>query len=525
MPTVYRHPRIHTGVPGKPAAQAVAVDHGLVTAVGDEASVRRAAGPAVDLVDLPGEAVVPGLYDAHIHTAGLALARASVDLREETSLADVLARVERFAGRLPPGAWLLGGWWNVNRWGSPDDPDRRSLDRVCPDRPVALASVDSHTVWANSVALHRSGITAATPDPQGGQIVRDADGEPTGILRESAARPVREAAGRAQTDLRDGLLAVQDELLSFGLTSIHDIDGEDARAAYQEMHAAGELGIRVHKAIPASDLSLAIELGWHTGAGDDWLSTGPVKLFADGALGSRTAHLSEPYAGEPDNTGIEVTSHADLVRLTAAANGAGICVATHAIGDEANRLVLDAYQQVRAERPDLLCRNRIEHAQHVQLADLARVARLGVVASMQPEHCLSDLDLVDRLLPGRALASYAWRSMLDHGVPLAFGSDAPVEPASPFLALAAAVGRTRRDGTPYGGWQPRERVSPAEALRAHTWGSAYAAGQESGKGVLAAGYLADLVALDRDPLAVGPEQLRETQVLVTVVGGVVRWQA
>lgn len=524
MQLVYRHPRIHTGIPGSQPIQALAVEAGVLTAVGDEASVRRAVGGSAEVVDLPGEAVVPGLYDAHIHTGAMALARRSVDLRDAADLAESVRRVAEFAQRLPSGAWVLGGWWNSNTWDEAAQPDRYALDEVCGDRPVALSSIDSHTMWVSSAVLQRVGITAATPDPPGGQIVRDREGEPTGILRESATHRVRQASAEQETDLVAELHVVQDELLSLGLTSIHDIDGEDVREAYLRLHESGELGIRVHKAIRVEALDLAIEQGRRTGDGDDWLSTGPLKLFSDGALGSRSCHMSAPFAGAGDNAGIEVTVLADLVRHSARANRAGLAVATHAIGDLANHLVLDAYERVRDDVPQLPgLRNRIEHAQHLRADDIPRMARLGVVASMQPTHCRSDIDLVQRLLAGRDLASYAWRSMLDHAVPLAFGSDAPVESANPFHALAAAVERTRADGTPTGGWQPQERITIAEALRAHTLGSAFAAGQENRKGLLAPGMLADFVALDRDPLEIATSDVRETAVLCTVVGGVIRW--
>jgi predicted amidohydrolase YtcJ len=516
---VYRNAAIHTGDGGSPPAQAMAVDDERLLAVGTEAEVREAAGPGAELIDLEGAAVLPGLYDAHIHTAQYAQSLDAVDLRDVRSLDDALARVAARAARLRPGAWLFGGRWNSNTWDPPAQPDRYALDSVCPELPVALPSVDGHTVWANSAALRLAGIDAGTPDPVGGEIVRDTSGEPTGILRESASYPLRDLM--VSPDLRDQLRAAQEELLSLGLTSVHDIDGEDCRAAYRRLHAAGELKLRVHKAIPMDHLDAAIAEGRRTGQGDDWFRTGPVKIFSDGALGSRTCHMSRPFAGEQGNTGIAVTPYDELVKLFGRAADAGIAVATHAIGDQANRLVIDAYEAIGRTAG---LRHRIEHAQHLRPGDLTRMAGLGVVASMQPVHCTSDIDLVDSLLAGHELASYAWRGMLNAGVPLAFGSDAPVEHPNPFAALYAAVTRTRPDGTPAGGWQPGQRLSMAEAITAHTLGAAYAAGEEDHKGVLAPGRLADFIAVDTDPYREPADAVPRTRVLTTVVGGEVRWR-
>ncbi|WP_433217115.1 amidohydrolase [Microtetraspora malaysiensis] len=516
---VYRNAAIRTGEAGAPPAQAMAVDGEMLIAVGTEAEVRAAAGPSAELIDLDGAAVLPGLYDAHIHTAQYAQSLGAVDLRDVRSLDEALAMVAAHAARLRPGAWLFGGRWNSNTWNPPAQPDRYALDSVCPDLPVALPSVDGHTVWANSAALRLAGIDASTPDPVGGEIVRDANGEPTGILRESASYPLRNLMVSA--DLRDLLRTAQDELLGLGLTSVHDIDGEDCRDAYLALRDAGELKLRVHKAIPMIHLEKAIAEGRRTGQGDDWVRTGPVKIFSDGALGSHTCHMSESFADDHGNTGIAVTPYEELVALFSRAAGAGIAVATHAIGDQANHLVLDAYEALGAT-PGL--RHRIEHAQHLRPDDLSRMARLGVVASMQPVHCTSDIDLVDSLLAGHELASYAWRGMLNVGVALAFGSDAPVEHPNPFAALYAAVTRTRTDGTPAGGWQPEQRLSMAEAVTAHTLGAAYAAGEEDRKGLLTPGRLADFIAVDTDPYLESPEAVLRTEVLTTVVGGEVRWR-
>ncbi|NUT32330.1 MAG: amidohydrolase, partial [Hamadaea sp.] len=513
---VFRNAVIHTGDQGRPAVQALAVRDGTVLAAGSEADVRAVTGPGADLVDLDGAAVIPGLYDAHIHTAHYAHGLTTVDLAGTRSLAEALDRIAAHAARLRPGEWLLGGRWNSNVWDPPIQPDRHALDAVCPDNPVALPTVDGHTTWVNSAALQLAGIDASTADPIGGHIVHDDAGRPTGILRETAAHPLRRFT--AIDDLGRLLRAGQERLLALGITSVHDIDGEDCRSAYLGMHADGDLKLRVHKAIRLEHLDAAIAEGRRTGEGDDWVRTGPLKVFSDGALGSHTCHTSKPMTG--GDRGIAVVPYDEMVQLFRKAAGAGIAVATHAIGDQANHLVLDAYEAL-GPTPGL--RHRIEHAQHLQPRDVPRMARLGVVASMQPVHCTSDIDLVDSLLAGHDVASYAWRDLLDAGVALAFGSDAPVEDPNPFAALFAATTRTRPDGSPTGGWQPEQRITMAEAIRAHTVGAAYAAGEEDRKGMLTPGMLADFIAIDTDPYAESPDAVLRTQVLSTVVGGEVRW--
>jgi predicted amidohydrolase YtcJ len=515
---VYRGARIYSGGRGAPA-QAMAVRAGRVVAIGTEADVRDAVGGPTELVDLDGACVVPGFYDAHIHTVGVTRSRSAVDLRGAGSLAEALDRITGFLPRLTPAAWLVGGRWDSNRWADPVQPDRRDLDAVCPDRPAFLQTVDGHTAWVNSAALGVGGIDRDTADPIGGQIVRDAAGEPTGILREAAQDELRALAGASDArDLAEQLGATQDYLLAKGLTSVHDIDGEDARAAYLKLRDQGRLKLRVHKAIPVTALESAIAEGRHTGDGDDWVRTGPVKIFGDGSLGSRTCHVGQPFPN--GSRGIAVTPQDELRRLVWRATAAGIAVATHAIGDQAAHLVLDAYQEVAGTHR---LRLRMEHAQHLQPGDLPRMSRLGVVASMQPTHCTSDIELVERLLGDRPVASYAWRSMLDAGVPLAFGSDAPVEEPDPLLGLYAAVSRTRPDGTPPGGWQPEQRLGVHEALRAYTIGAAYAAGEDRDKGALTPGRLADFVLLDTDLMRCDVSEIPRATVLLSAVGGEIRW--
>ncbi|MFB6610128.1 amidohydrolase [Agromyces sp. NPDC056379] len=523
--TLFRHARFHTFTGSETPVEAVLSVDGVIVASGGDVDVRALARAGTTEVDLEGRAVVPGFVDAHIHSASYARERHALDLRGARSLEEALEGIRAHAQRLPKGQWIFAGRWDSNTWDVPVQPDRHSLDRVCPDRPVALPSVDGHTIWANSAALAVIGYDASTPDPIGGEIVRDDRGEPTGILRESARYPLRELMGSPLAgELIDQLRSSQEHLLSLGLTGLHDIDGEDARSAYLELAARGELKLRIHKAITADHLDAAIEEGRFTGDGDDWFQTGPVKFFSDGALGSHTSHMGEDFAGQSGNHGIEVIPYPELRELVRRATAARIAVATHAIGDQANHLVLNAYEEVAALSRAAGLRHRIEHAQHIRWDDVPRFAALEVIPSLQPTHCTSDIPLSESLLAGRSLANYAWRSLADAGAHLAYGSDAPIEDPNPLHGIHAAVTRQNAVGSPAGGWEPEQRISVREALAAHSAGGAYAANREHRQGRLAPGQLADFVALERDPFDIEPESLRDLRVMTTVVGGDVRFQ-
>lgn len=517
-----------TGAADQRFVTGLLVENGRITAIGDSVELAATHHPS-DVVDLPGALVLPGMHDAHIHTAGLARSLAAVDLRDARSLPDALDRVARHAASLPPGSWIFGGRWDSNKWDKPVQPTSVDLDNVSGDHPIALSSIDGHTMWANSEAMRRAGIDAGWPDPPGGMAVRDRHGNPTGILRESAQDPIGEiAAGPEAGDLGEMLLAAQTLLLSVGLTTVTDLNGEEALAAYLALHQAGELAIRVVKGIPIEALQAAIAEGRHTGDGDDWLRTGPVKLFSDGALGSRTCHMSRGFADDTSNFGMAVLTAQELYDAAHAAVTAGIAVATHAIGDQANHVVLDVYERIRRDTGTTLPLS-IEHTQFLQPGDVARLRQWDVTASMQPTHCTSDIDLVRALLPDHDLVAYGWRSVLDSGADLAFGSDAPVEEANPFHGIHAAVTRQRADNTPEGGFQPGERVTVAEAIAGYTTGPAKLTGTADRKGTLTPGMFADFIAVDTDitdpqVLAEAPVRIRDTRVLQTVVGGETRWR-
>lgn len=518
---LFLHPRIYSLQSAEPIDGGIAVTDGRITFVGPAEQAEAAAGTDAKAVRLEGAAVLPAFHDAHIHSGSMALEQLGPDLRGATSYAAALDLLRAYRSAHTGESWVIGGSWDANPW-TDGYPHRRDLDDIFGDTPVMLSTIDGHADWVNTAALEAAGITADTPDPAGGRIVRDEDGMPTGVLLESAAGPVGDVAmptveGRLPELLGD----LQDKLLAVGLAHITDIDGESVRDAYLQLHTAGDLRIRVHKAIRGGDLAFAIAEGRRTGEGDDWITTGPVKLFSDGALGPHTAHFHEDFEGEPGNTGIAVTSSDALRSAMHQASEAGLAVAVHAIGDKANTIVLDAYEA--ATKRDTGLRHRIEHAQHIKPADLTRFRELGIVASMQPTHCTSDYPLSVELLGDRETLHYPWRSLLADGAALAFGSDAPVELATPFHGIHAAVTRQRRDDQPAGGREPKERLTVLEALRAYTLGSAYAAGLDDRTGTIEAGKFADFIAVDQDPFAIDPTQLWHTEVLQTVVGGEVRF--
>ncbi len=392
-----------------------------------------------------------------------------------------------------------------------------------PDRPVVLTRKDGHSLWVNSLALTRAGVGRETPDPPGGVIDRDEGGEPTGILREGPAmRLVWQAVGRPGVDLTGSALAeALPEAHRLGLTGIHEIDGREAFQAYQRLRGAGRLTLRVRLFLnPAHELlEPATRLGIMSGFGDEWLKISGVKLFADGSLGSLTALMLEPYEGTADNLGVAVTPPDELRRRVEEAFRSGLTVAIHAIGDRANRICLDLLESTRELWASRGLRPRIEHVQLLHPADLPRLARIGVVASMQPIHCTQDLFLAERYWGARSRYGYAWRSLVDHGTVLAFGSDCPVETPDPLRGLFAAVTRRREDGYPPEGWYPEERLGIEAAVRAYTWGAAFAVGEEDRWGTLRPGNYADLVLLSGDIFRTRPEELLGIRVLATVVGG------
>lgn len=517
--TVFVGARFTTLAASCPRAEALVVRGERIVAAGTVEECRALAGSDRREVDLGGGWAVPGLTDSHIHLAAYAGGKRRIDLRQARSLADAQRALAAYVRDLPDGAWVFGGRYDANTWGLGRDLHRHDLDPYSAGHPVALQNHDGHTTWANTAALQALGIDAATPQPPGGVIEMDADG-PTGLLREGADDLVYAAMNVHDVPPLEVFEDALADLLARGVTSIHDIDGVATGRAYDALRAEGRLHVRVHELFSRAGLAAAVEAGHATGDGDAWLRTGPVKLFSDGALGSHTAALSSPYEDRAGDFGVGTLEPDELLDLALTASGAGIAVAVHAIGDAANTRVLDAIAEVRRRGVGSQLRHRVEHAQHVAYPDVDRFASLGVVASMQPVHCTSDVTLARRLLGKRRLASYAWADLAAAGAHVAFGSDAPVETIDPIEGIRAATTRTDPDT---GERADGNVLTPLQALRAYTTEPAYASYEENSKGRLAPGYLADFVVLDADLTDPDVATSGSARPSVSVVGGEVRW--
>ncbi len=524
---------------------ALAIAGGKITAVGADKEILQLKSPVTKLIDLHSAFVMPGFNDAHTHIASAGQQKLSADLVGSTSLAEMQERIKRYAANAKPGTWLRGGGWDHTLWASKTLPTRADLDAVTAGHPAVFYRVDGHIVVANSAALKAAAITAATPDPEGGKIDRNGSGEATGIVRETPAIALieRNIPPLGRDDRRRALQLSIDDALAHGVTSVQDFSEWEDFMVLEEMERGGKLKLRVSEWMDVN-LPLAV-LQQHRAShptDDPLLHLGMLKGFIDGSLGSRTAALEDPYTDDPGNSGIPRYDEEKLNHLAAERAAAGFQLGFHAIGDRANTIALNAFtaaEQVAIpashprppNNPDAAIvtsdsreftpadlRFRIEHAQVLTPEDFDRFANLGVIASMQPSHLLTDMAWATaRLGPERAKYSYAWRSFLDHGVTLAFGTDYPVESINPFRGLYAAVTRRNEAGTQT--YQPQEKITLWEAIYAYTQASAFADFREQQLGRLEPGYFADLLVLDHDPTVVSPQQLLHTKVLRTIVNG------
>lgn len=528
--TIFIGGKVYTGDPGKPAVSCLAVRDGRVAAVGDEGEVRALQGPGTRVVRLEGRAVVPGLADAHLHILGYALSLDRLALQAARSLAEIRQALATAAARLAPGEWIVGRGWDQDQLAERRLPARQDLDEVCPHHPVFLQRTCNHIAVVNSAALRAAGIDRHSPDPPGGRIDRDpVTGEPTGILRENAVDLVARLIPPVTPARRKELLArALREAVRYGLTQLHTDDclyagGLDvAEALFRELIGPEAIPIRITQAIPAEWLAEAAAAGIRTGAGDEWYRWGHVKLYADGSLGGRTAALLEPYADDPSTRGIYIHEREAFIDLVAEAHRLGNQVGCHAIGDGAAALFLDAVAESQRRHPRADARHRMIHCQILSEPLMARMAALGVVGDIQPVFLNTDGHwYVDRVGPERAATSYAWRSMMRHGIALCGGSDCPIEPLNPWYGVHVAVHRQDLTGVPEGGWYPEQRLTPEEALGLYTAGPAYAGFQESFRGRLLPGMAADLAVLDRDPFACDPAELKDVRSTLTMVGGVI----
>ena len=520
--------RVYTMDRRVPLAQAVAVLGGRIVAIGDDAEIRALAGPDTEVLDLRMRTVVPGFIDAHIHFVAYGLNLTRVQLDGVTSLPETVTRIAEHARAARPGEWIRGWGWNRNLWPGAPFPSKHDLDPVTPYNPVYLLSKDGHAAWLNSLALRLAGVTADTPDPPGAQFQRDPQtGEPTGLIKEGAAiEMIERAAGPASpAEMSKAVRTAMEHLHRRGVVGVHTPEGAHELAALQSMWLKGELNLRVNVMIPDQHMENALQMGLQAGFGDEFLRLWAVKIFADGSLGTRTADMFEPYDGEPHNRGIEVTSSERLSQLVADCTVGGWNVAIHAIGDRANNRVLNALEEHWREWSKRGLRPRIEHAQLLAPQDLPRLGTMGVIASMQPIHCTSDMVMAERHWGARCAGAYAWRSLLDSGAVLAFGSDAPVEDPDVLHGIFAAVTRQREDGTPPEGWYPEQCLAVPEAVYAYTMGAAYASGEERSKGSLSMGKQADMVVLSQDIFDLPPQEILNTRVEATILAGEVVYSA
>jgi predicted amidohydrolase YtcJ len=523
---------VYASADARPAAASLLIQGGKIAFMGGVEEARRRSG-AASRVELHGAFVFPGWTDVHLHLLGLGQSLESADLRDAATADDAAVRMGTAAARLPAGLWVEGFGWDQNRWPGAAFPDARALDRAVPHRPAVARRVDGHAVWINSAALEAAGITASTPDPENGQIVRRPDGSPSGVLIDGARALIRRVQPKASVSDRDRWLRLATAACArSGLTEVGDASAYDADdvGSLEKLAGAGALPIRVYATVSsqAASLNAFFAKGPRLGGDADFLTVRAIKVYADGALGSRGAALLEDYSDAPGQRGWFVTTPERMAEVALEARRRGWQLWIHAIGDRGNRAALDAIESAERSVPEPPRggdRARIEHAQVVAPADFPRFGRLGVIASIQPTHATSDMLWAEqRLGPVRVEGAYAWRRLVDGGARLAGGSDAPVESERPLLGFYAAVTRTDLSGRPAGGWHPSQKLTRPEALALFTSGAAYAAFEEERRGRIAPGMEADLTVLARDPMAVPASEIPTIPVVLTLVGGRVAYE-
>jgi predicted amidohydrolase YtcJ len=514
--------RVWTGDSARPWAQAVAVRGDTIAAVGDSAELATLVGPGTRVISNSKGMVVPGFMDGHAHFLRGGFQLTNVDLRDAASPQEFVARIKAFAATLRPGEWILGGTWDHESWPGTPLPDRSWIDSVTPNNPVFVDRLDGHMALANSAALQKAGVTRTTREIPGGTIVRRPNGEPTGVLKDEAQGPVLAVIPTPSESQSDAALQrAMDWVASKGVTAVANVDVPWYEvAALRRAHAAGKLTTRVSVYVPLRDWRLMADTLRARGAGDDRLRVAGVKGYVDGSLGSTTALFYRPYNDAPETSGLFVTPEDSLRAWIGAADSAGLQVVVHAIGERANGVLLDIFDSIGKAHGSRDRRFRIEHAQHLRGSDIARLAASGIIASMQPYHVIDDGRWAQkRIGPDRIKTTYAFRSLLDRGARLAFGSDWTVAPIDPLLGIYAAVTRRTLDGKNPGGWIPEEKITVEDALRAYTLTNAYGVFGERSRGKLRPGYVADLVALDQDLTAIAPETIQRVAVRTTVNGG------
>lgn len=522
---ILRNGKIWTVNRRQPLAQAVAVHQGRILAVGSNAEIDALRGKDTQVVDLKGRLMLPGFHDSHVHfyTGGTRLA--GVQLRDAATPEEFRRRIAAFAAKQPKKRWITGGDWDHENFPSAQLPVKDWIDAVTPDHPVFVNRLDGHMALANSVALRLAGVTRDSKDPPGGAIVRDAMGNPTGVLKDSAMDAVfRVIPEPAAAEIEEGLRAAMRYANSRGVTSVTDVSASpEVLRVYQSLLAHGALTVRVYGLQPLSRWQRLAATGITAGFGGEYLRIGGLKGFSDGSLGSTTAWFFEPYSDAPETSGLPGEDLIPITRMRdnlLGADAAGLQLAIHAIGDRANETMLSLFDEVIRKNGPRDRRFRIEHAQHLRFADMPRFAKLGVIASMQPYHAIDDGRWADKRIGAeRAKGTYAFRSLIDAGATLAFGSDWFVAPIDPLLGIYAAATRRTLDGKRPGGWVPEQKITVAEAIEAYTLGSAKASFEEPVKGTIESGKYADFVVLQEDILNIPVERIDKVVVGLTIIGG------
>src|SRR5580698_3194145 len=522
--------KVWTVNPAQPRAEAVACLGSRIVAVGSNDEIRKWVGPGTEVIDLGGKLVLPGFNDAHVHFFDGGKNLAGVQLRNAKSEDEFRNRIAEFAAKQRAGRWITGGGWDHENWTPARLPTRQLIDAASAGHPVFVERLDGHMALANSAALKLAGITRDTPDPPGGTIVRDAAGDPSGVLKDAAMERVYRAIPQPSPDeIADAVRAAMRYAAENGVTSVQDMSAApDILRVYQTLLARGELTVRISGHQPLAAWQRLSAVGLHADFGGDKLHIGGLKGFADGSLGSTTALLFEPYLDAPNTSGLansEMIPESKMQRHILDADRAGLQVAVHAIGDKANHMVLDMYEEAGRQNGGRDRRFRIEHAQHLRMDDIPRFGTLHVIASMQPYHCIDDGRWAEkRIGPERAKGTYAFRTLLDSGAVLAFGSDWDVAPMKPLLGIYAAATRRTLDGKHPDGWVPEQKITVAEAIRAYTMGSAYASFDEKIKGSIEPGKLADMVVVSEDILTIPAADIEKARVETTVFDGKVIYQ-
>ena len=520
--------RVWTANPKQPWASAVAVSGDRILAVGSSAEISKLsrATPSARVIDAAGGLVTPGFIDSHVHFIDGGFRLASVQLRDAKTPEEFTARIRKYAAALPPGTWITGGDWDHTLWGG-ELPRRDWIDSVTPNNPVWVSRLDGHMTLANGLALAAGKVSRATADVDGGTVVRDVAGEPTGILKDNAQSYVNSAEPPRSPELSDrALAAAMKYVAERGVTSVHNVGSFEDLAAFERARSSKSLITRIYAITPISQWERLRDTVAKKGRGDEWIRIGGLKGFVDGSLGSHTAAMLAPFTDTPADSGFLVETEKDLYSWTANADKSGLQLVVHAVGDRAIRTQLDIFERVQKENGAKDRRFRIEHAQHIAPADIPRFAKLGVIPSMQPYHAIDDGRWADMVIgKERSKTTYAFRSLIDSGSRLAFGSDWFVAPPSPIEGIFGAVTRRTIDDRNPDGWVPEQKIGVEEALRAYTIDAAYASFDETAKGSIERGKLADLVLLDRDITRIAPASIRDARILLTIVGGRVVFEA